>query len=282
MANEATYAAFAAMIPNIYAGAVLTARQQSVIVKFVNTLGGGDAYGGLAPRVLGTYSGGTVQTLAETDDLTAQAWAATPGGTITPTIKGAMYFINDTLVASDPNGAARDAATDLGNMLAQKVDVDLASLFSSFTGGTVGTAGGTLTWANVMRAAAYLRAQLAPAPYACILRPEQWYYLTSASSGVPTLLQSQNFMNDLYAGIYVGSISGIDFGIDANVTSGTAAVGGMFSRQAIAYDERRGIRIETQRDASRGGGGNELDATIIYGQAIQRAKFGVQLLGTSA
>jgi hypothetical protein len=282
MANEATYAAFAAMLPNIYNGAILTARQQSVIVKFVDVLGSGAGYGGLAPRVLGTYSGGTVQTLAETTDLTAQAWAATPGGTVTPTIKGAMYFINDTLVDSDPNGAARDAAIDLGNMIAQKVDVDFAALFSSFTGGTVGTAGGTLTWQNIYRAAAYLRSNLAPAPYACILRPEQWYYLTSASSGVPTLLQSQNFMNDLYQGIYVGSVGGIDFGIDANVTSGTAAVGGMFSRQAIGYDERRGFRIETQRDASRGGGGFELDATIIYGMAIERATFGVQLLGTSA
>jgi hypothetical protein len=114
------------------------------------------------------------------------------------------------------------------------------------------------------------------------LRPEQWYYLTSASSGVPTLLQSQDFMNDLYKGIYVGSAGGVDFGIDANITSGTAAVGGMFARQAIAYDERRGFRIETQRDASRGGGGFELDATIIYGVGIQRATFGVQLLGTSS
>jgi hypothetical protein len=56
----------------------------------------------------------------------------------------------------------------------------------------------------------------------------------------------------------------------------------MFSRDASAYDLRRPFRIETQRDASRGGGGWELNASIVYGEGVYRAAFGVQMIGTSS
>lgn len=281
MASEATYAAFAAMISNIYDAAYLTLRDMSVVQPLVLNPNGS----GLAPRVIGAYSGGTVNVIAETDDMTAQAWAGVAGGTITPTIKGAMYFINDTLIESGDSLAARDAGVDLGNILAQKVDVDLTALFASFTGGTTGTAAGTITWANVLRAAAYLRAANVPTPYFCVLRPEAWYYLTSASSGVPTLMASQDFMNDLYGAnqFFQGAYGGIGFFIDANITAGTTVpAAGMFGRDAIIYDERRAFKIETQRNASRGGGGYELNATIIYGAAVNRPLCGVQLLGTTS
>lgn len=281
MASEATYAAFATMLPKIYDVALMTLRDMSIVAPLVSVAGDRT---GLAPRIIGSYSGGTVQTIAETDDMAAQAWAATAGGTITPTIKGAEYFINDTLIESGDQRAAADAATDLGNILAEKRDVDLVGLFSSFTGGTVGTAGGTLTWANIMRAGAYLRANKVPAPYVAVLRPEQWYYLTSASSGVPTLLASQNFMNGLFNEnlFFQGGYGNMGFFIDANITSGTAAVGGMFGRQAILLDNRRGFRLASQRDESRGAGGYELIASTIYIAGIQRATHGVELIGTSS
>ena len=281
MANEATYAAFAAMLPNIYDAAFLTLRDQSIVAPLVTTPNDGV---GLVPRIWGNYSGGTAQVISETDDMANQAWAATAGGTITPTIKGMQYFLNDTLINSGDQQAANDASTDIGNVIAEKVDVDLSALFASFTGGTVGTAGGTLTWPNVLRAAAYLRANKVPLPYVCVLRPEQWYYLTAATSGVPTLLSSVDFMNGLFRtnNFFVGGYAGIAFLSDANIVSGTAATAGMFGRQAIYFDQRRAFRIEAQRDASRGAGGYELNASIIYAAAIRRATHGVKMTGTSA
>jgi hypothetical protein len=282
MASEATYAAFAGMLPKIYDAAFLTLRDMSIVANLVTSPGDKS---GLQPRVFGNYSGGTVNVLAETDDMSVQAWAATAGGTVTPTIKGTEYFLNDTLIESGDQLAASDASTDLGNILAEKVDVDLTALFASFTGGTTGTAAGTITWANVLRAAAYLRANKVPQPYYCVLRPEAWYYLLSASSGVPTLMASINFENNLYASnaFFQASYSNIGFFVDANLVAGTTVpAGGMFSRDAIYFDQRRPLRIEAQRDASRGGGGYELNATIIYAAAIRRATHGVQMLGTTS
>lgn len=279
MAGESTYNAISGLVANITDIALLTASEQSVMPALVRVFG--DSNSGTS-RVWATYTGGTVVSLAEISDLSAQTFTPAAAGTLSPTLFGMQYYLTDLRITSDPFGAQRDAGQDLGRVFGVKVDSDLVGNFSSLTGGTVGTAGGTLTWANVHRAAAYLRANFAPQPYACVLRPEQWYYLTSASSGVPTLMQSPEWMNSLAAQYYVSSWGGIDFFIDANITSGTAAVGAMFATDAMAYDLRRAFRIETQRDASRGGGGWELNASMVYAEGVYRPTFGCQMIGTSS
>lgn len=53
------------------------------------------------------------------------------------------------------------------------------------------------------------------------------------------------------------------------------AVGAIFNRAAMAYDLRRALRIEPQRDASKRG--TELNATIEYAVGVVQANYGVQL-----
>jgi hypothetical protein len=279
MAGESTYSAISGLVQNIVDGALLTASENTVMTPLVNVM---TDQSSLAPRVFSGYTGGTIVALAEISDLTAQTFTPAANGTVTPSIFGQQYYLTDARINSDPFGAQRDASADLGRVFGVKVDSSLTALFSSFTGGTVGTAGGTLTWANVQRSAAYLRANYAPGNYICVLRPEHWYYLTSASSGVPTLMQSPAWMDSLAANFYQGSWGGIDFFVDGNITAGTAAVAGMFHSDALVYDQRKAFGIEVQRDASRGGGGYELNATIWFGAGIYRATFGVQMIGTSA
>lgn len=279
MANESSAASISGLINSIFEGALLAAREQSVMTALVETFT--DAQG-LASRVRVDYTGGTIATIAETTDMSAQTFTPAAGGTITISQVGAQYFVTDLRIDSDYNAVVRDASTDLGQLIAVKYDTDLVGDFANLSGGTVGTAGGTLTWANVLRAAAYLRANLAPQPYFCVMRPEHWYYLTSATSGVPTLMQSSDWMNSMAASYYVGGYGGIEFFVDANITSGTAAKGAMFSRPALGFDMRRATRIEAQRDASRGGGGYELNLTSVYGHGVWRPTFGVQMIGTSA
>ena len=277
MANESTYGSVSALIASIYENAWLTAREQSIMAPLVTGFGAD----GLTPRVLGQYSGGTIATITENTDMTAQAFIKTPYGTLTPAMYGAQYFINDTRIASDPQAVIQDAGRDLGQLMAVQVDTHLVGLFSSFTGGTVGTAGGTLTWANLLRANAYLRAQHAPFPFYAVLRPEQWYYLASATS-IPDLIVSDVLKNSMAGQFYVGGWGGMEFFIDANITGGTASVAGMFARAAAALDTRRAFRIEAERDASRGGGGYELNATMIYAYGVNRPLFGCQMIGTSS
>jgi hypothetical protein len=278
MANESTYASISTVINSIWENAFLTVREFSIIQPLVQNF----TAVGSHPRSWTEYTGGTIATIAETTDMSAQTFNHASAGTLTPATKGAQYFLTDVRIATDWAAASRDAGTDLGQLLAVGVETDLAGYFDDVTGGTVGSAGGTLSFKNVLEAATRLRAQIAPAPYYCIMRPEQWYHIASATSGVPTFSQSPEFMDSMFRQWYVGAYGGIEFFIDSNITSGTAATGIMFSRSALGFDLRRALRIETQRDASRGGGGYELNATMIYAAGIYRPKFGCQMIGTSS
>lgn len=278
MANESTYANISSVISNIFEGALLTARQVGVMPPLVTVWEDTNTSN---PRVFSSYTGGTVVTLAEVTDGTAQTFTPAPYGTATVAQYWYGGFFTDQRIASDPFGVVRDFSADAGGLLGKQVDADLVGTFSSFTGGTVGTAGGTLTWADVMKAKAYLQTQNAVGPVHCVLHPMQWYYLTSASSGVPDLIKSPAFMDGLAAG-YQASWGGIDFFVSSNITSGTAAVAGMFVPQASYLDVRRALRIEPQRDASRGGGGYEINATMIYAKGVYRPTFGCEMIGTSS
>lgn len=275
MANEVQYSSFSSLIPNIYEAALLTLRETSLIAPLVTQWGNP----GMQPHVFGTTTEGTVQTIAGTSDLTAQAFSGTSSGTITPTIYGAQYFINDTAVSTDGRIAAL-AGQSLGQVLGEKLDVDLCGTFAGFSG-SVGSAGGTLTWANFMLAIAKLRQNLAPQPYVAVLDPMQWYHLASATSGVPTLGAAPDWMNEFTRQFFMGQYAGVSIIVDANIVKpGNAGI--MMSRQAMVLDTRRAMKISPQRDESRGGGGVELNASMIYGIGIFRPTFGIKLLGTCA
>ena len=278
MANESTYSDISTLVGNIYEAALLSAVENDVMSNLVTRF----SSTGSAPRVWANYSGGTYATIAETADMTAQTFNPAAAGTLTPAVYGQMFFLTDLRIAGDTQGVVRDAAEFLGGGAGEQVDTHLSGLFSSLTGGTVGTAGGTLTWANIFRAQAYLRTNKVKGRYAVVVHPVQWYHLTSASSGVPTLMQSEKIKDSVVGGFYQASFSNLDFFADANIASGTAAVGGMFGPPAIALDSRRAFRIENQRDASRGGGGFELNATVQYAYGVYRPTYGVKMIGTSA
>jgi hypothetical protein len=277
MANESTYNTISSLVPSIMEASLITARELTSLPTLVRNFSGE----GLTPRVFSSYTGGTIVTLAEITDMSAQTFTPAAYGTVTPAIWSAQYYITDARIASDFNGVRLDASNDFGKMFAQKANTSVSALFSSLTGGTVGSAGGTLTFANVMRASAYVRAANAGGQQICVVRPEQWYYLTSPSSGVPTLLQSPEWMNSLAANWYQGSWGGIAFFVSNDITSGTAAVGALFNPEAMAFDVRKPFGIEVQRDASRGGGGYELNATMWAGAGVYRPTFGCEMIGTS-
>lgn len=280
MANESSYAGVSSVINAIYETALFTMREQNIMQQLVATFADTSSS---TPRIWTQYTGGTFATLAETADLSAQTFVHAAAGTLTPSQFGMQYFLTDQRLASDWRAVARDAGVDIGTRAVQEIDTTLCgtAIFGNLTAGTVGTAGGTLTWANIMRANAYLRTALTPFPYYVVLHPVQWYYLASAGT-VPPLVQSNVLMDRIANGFYLGGWGGMEFIVDANVPSGTAAIGAMFNSEAIAFDVRRALRIEQQRDASRGGGGFELNATMIYADGVYKPKFGAQLVGTSA
>lgn len=280
MANESTYAGIAGLVANVYEVALQAATEGNVVAPFVTVFNDSQSS---APRIFGSYSGGTFATIAEDANMTAQAFNADAGGTLTPAVFGSMALLTTRRIKSDPANATREAGIHLGNAAAAHVDTNLVGLFASLTGGTVGTAGGTLTWANIFRAQAYLRTNKVFGSYTCILHPVQWYYLTAATSGVPTLMQNTNIAESIIGNFYQASFGGINFFVDANITSGTAAKGAMFGREAIALDMRQPFQINPQWDASYSGNGAwEVNASLEYAYGVYRPTFGAQLIGTSA
>ena len=275
-----TFSDISSLANSIQESALLTAREQMVMAGLVSVFSGEQE--GNARKLYAYNSAGTLTQLPESTDLSTTTFAPSLLATLTPYTYAAKYVATDVLLSSDWNETAAMMGRDAGQRLTVDQDTKLAGLFSSFTGGTVGTAGGTLTWDNVFRARAYLKAALAPAPYSCVLRPEQSWELLRVSSGAPTLMQSPKFMDDLAGSFYIGSYGGINFYEDANITAGTAAAAGMFSREAIALDIRRAPRIEMQRDASLGGGAWELNFSSVFAYAVYRPTFGVYMIGTTS
>jgi hypothetical protein len=280
MAYESTYAGIAGLVANVYELALLTAQEGNVIAPFVTTFNDTQSS---APRIWGEYSGGTFLAVAESADSTQQAFNADAAGTMTPSVLASMILLTKRRIRTDPAGSQREAGLYLGQTASAKVDTDLAGLFASLTGGTVGAPAGTITWANIFRAQAYLRTNKVFGVYTCILHPVQWYYLTSATSGVPTLMQNTRIAESIVANYYQASFGGIDFFVDANITSGTAAVGAMFTREAIALDLRQPFQIEPDYNPSYSGNGAwELNASMEYAYGIYRPTYGVKMIGTSS
>ncbi len=279
MANESTYAGIASMVANIYELALLTAQEGNVVAPFVTTFTDSNSS---VPRVFGSYSGGTFASVSESTDMSPQSFNSSPSGTLTPAVYGSQVLLTTRRIRSDPANAQAEAGQYLGETAAAHIDTNLVGLFSSLTGGTVGTAGGTLTWANILLAQAKIRTNKVGGRYAVVLHPVQWYYLTSASSGVPTLMQYDALKQSFMSNFYQASFDNLDFFTDANITSGTAAVGAMFARPAMALDMRQGFAIAPQWNASYSGNGAwELNASMEYAYGVYRPTYGVQIIGTS-
>jgi hypothetical protein len=280
MANETTYADVKTLIGNIYELALMTAMEGNIIAPLVRHF---TPHNDSIPRTWATYSGGTFANVAETDDLSAQTFTPSVAGTATPSVFAQQVFLTDKRIRSDPMTVQADTGEYLGSLASEDMDKTLAALFSSFTGGTVGTAGSTLTWADVMLASARLRKRSVPGPYFGVFDPLQWAYMNSATSGVPTLLQNNTrFMDSVVAQFYQGSYAGVDYFVDPNLTAGTATVAGMFGRDAIYVDMVQPFQIRPQYDASRSGqGGWELNASLEYANGIFRPTYGVKMIGAA-
>jgi hypothetical protein len=281
MSGETTYAGIASMIASVYELALFTAQEGNVVAPFVHQFNDTESS---VTRIWGTYSGGTFATVAESADMpTQQAFNSSPAGTATPSVYAQMALLTTRRIKSDPAGATQDAGTYLGQTASATIDTDLVGLFGSLTGGTVGSAGGTLTWPNILRAQAYLRTNKIFGTYVCIMHPVQWYNLTSVTTGVPLLMLNGAIAESIYGGFYQGSFANIDFLVDANITSGTAATGAMFARDAMYLDMRQPFQINPQWNASYSGNGAwELNASMEFAYGVYRPTYGVQLIGTSA
>lgn len=232
---------------------------------------------GMAPRINSTYGTATMGSVNDNTDLTSEGFAPTALSTLTPYEYGTQFLVTDQRRETDPMGIMGDAATELGLAVAAAYETALVSDFGSFTAGTTGSAGGTLTMNDHFKAMAYLRAQNAPRPWVAVYHPWHWYRMVGTIAPQATA-NIDGLTSGLMQNYFMGNVGGCLVFTSTFISSGTAAKAGMFSRDALALDVRRAPRLERERNASLRAW--ELNMTTVYAHGVWRPKFGVQMIGT--
>lgn len=264
----------ASYISTIYEDAMLVARENALAVNLVRVYADRS---GTATRSNSQYGAATIQSIGETDDLQSQAFTPSVLSSLTPGEAGGQFFLTDTRVETDPFSTRQDASLELGMAVADKIDVDVFGNISSLTGGTLGTSGTTISWGYFNAMQAIMRNNKAPKPWIFVCHPYHWKTLgeagniaSSSRTNVPEWLMAQIAQN-----FWIQNQGGVEIFVTTNVpTSGTDAYCGMWSKSAMAYDERRAPRLEPERDASRRGW--ELNMSTVFGHGTWRPTYGVQ------
>lgn len=273
--GQNTESNISSFVNTIFEDALLIARDNNVMAGLVHTF---NDRTGLAARSNSQYGGATINTIAETDDLTSQVFTPSVIATLTPAEAGGQYFMTDSRLESDPFSARNDASMDLGMATGTKIETDLLGDFTSFTGGTVGAAGTALTWGYFYAMETRLKAQKAPYPYFFVAHPYQLHpMLKSASVGSSSATNAaDSLLEDINQMFFIQRVGGVYIFASSNVAiDGSAdAVCGMFSRDALGFDVRRAPRLEPERDASRRGW--ELNMSTVYAHGVWRPLFGIQ------
>jgi hypothetical protein len=277
MAGETTYALIQSWLPDIVEATEMYLMQETIMPSLVQVFSDRT---GREPRRGDRYNAGTVGTINETDDLTSfQEFTRTSFGTITPVEIGNPYLITDSRLESDnvPSILA-DLVESNGYVFAKKLDVDLLGVFSSFTAGTVGTAGSALTWETLAKAEAVAINAGIPAPYNVVLHPYAVLNLMlSRDNQVPATVETALRAANQF---YVASFSLMNIYRAPLLTAGTAVTQALFSRKAVALDVRRALRTEAQRDASKRA--TEVITTMVYGYGAWRKDFGIKVVSDAS
>jgi len=263
---------------NIFEDAVFVAREQSLLTRLVKTFtdGRGDQV-----RYLGQYPEVTADTVAELEDYSnPTVFSKTPIASLTPEEAIAQAILTDRRIETDTQDARQDCALELGAAIAAKFETDLAGDFGSLTGGTVGAAGSTMIWGYFFAALSRLRANNVPQPWYCVLHPYQYHALAKSAAVAATMTNAPAFQDAVMQQWYVGTIAGVNVFTTSHIAAGTAAVGAMFNPNALAFDLRRDLRLEPERDASKRAW--ELNMTAVYAHGVWRSNWGIKIIADAS
>jgi len=166
--------------------------------------------------------------------------------TLTPAMYMAQAILTDEELATDPDETARDAASELGNAIASKIDKDLLEDFNDFTTDKGPGAGTAASIAKFAGALTYLRAKNVPNPIRVVLHPYAWLDIWT-ELGTPA--------------------GNIEIDDDDDV------VNGVFNPGALAFDSRKAPAKEVERDPSRLA--YEYNMSAGYAHGVRRDEFGV-------
>lgn len=222
-----------------------------------------------------------VSTPGDGVDLTNAAFDLTTSKTITATEKGVMITLTDLMKEASSEDVASAVGRQIGSALAEKIDTDIAALFSGFSQ-TVGTGADEISIEDLFKAAATLRTAKVPSgPLYCVLHPKQAFQikklLTNAGSTIAHNLSDLG--NEALRTGFVGTLAGMQI-FESTVITGDSAgafVGAAFHGDALGYMVKRNLRVENQRDAS--ARADEIVGSMAYGVSEIFDTYGVGIIG---
>ncbi len=273
------YADIDSYVHDIKEGSLFTLRQTNVLVSTVTVFN--DTMS-MAPRRLYEWGKANPRQVGEGEAVSPTNFSKALKESLVPARYADTFILTDQRMRSDWE-AVRDAAVmELGSAFAQDVDSKIAGLFTSLTGGTVGSGGSLLNWSHILQARARLGQKGVPGPYFCVLGHGQWYHLINngGTANASTFMRSEAFQDRVINNYFVSSLFGdVIFAITGNVSgaAGGTAYGAMYSPMALAYDERSAYGIEPARNANRKAW--ELNANMEYAYGVWDKVRGIQLVG---
>jgi len=265
MSNETTSSTTSTLYANMVQAAQYVMNERAVIrplVRNVNMVGtpGLTAQIPVFPTIASSSVGdGTALNNTEYTTLSKE---------ITCSEAGVMVTLTDLAREAATEDLAAALGKQMGNSLAEKIDTDLANLFSTFSD-QIGGSGTELTADLIFQAASILRSNKAPGPYYGVFHPKQIFnlkkQLTNAGANVINHNISDLGNAALREGV-IGNLAGvtiIESTVVAENDSAGNQIGGVFNADALAYVLKRDIRVENLRVPSVRG--EEWVASVAYG-----------------
>ena len=198
------------------------------------------------------------------------------------TLEEHVWFaqVTDFLRDSAQENVIASMASQAGLALGESLDKELIALFANAAiTQSVGAAGSDNTVADLMKAAAQIRANKYSGPLFAILNPLQAYGVKAAMTATNSYQNASMVASDILGQYFVGQIAGITILEHAGVAvdgNGDAA-GCVFAPAAFGLAQRGGVSMETQREAAKRS--TDVVMTVVAGAGILRPELAVKIVG---
>ncbi len=267
----------ASLFNTIYERAVFVAREANLMANLVTNV----SATGWMTRKVPLRPQITAVAVGETEDFNSPTtFGKSNLATLTPGEIAAQVVLTDQDQETDPDSARMDAERELGMAVATKIDVDLLSLFTSFTTDKGTGAGSACTFASFAAGVSVVNniTKRSDGNAIAVLHPYHWHdiwlELGKPAATYPNLdAITTQALQDYYVTTLLGGVR-IFTSSNISVDASDDAISGIFTRSAIYLDTRRPMRMEPERDASARAW--ELNVNAGYAYGLVRSTYGVK------
>lgn len=277
--DYSTVADLNSLFNKIYQGAFFVQRQTELLPR----LAANASARTMAPRQFSTYTKQTAATVAEGEAPAKTKLVLTAGTTITPVIYHHIVPLTDERIMTDEQDARRDAAKEGGEAVRDKIEKDGIAKFASFTHST-GATNAALTLEKAAIGMTKLMAAGATGQVNVVIHPYEWHNImknvTNIQASPTPSLSGADIVNEAMRSYFVSNVIGARWWLHNSIDPADVAKvqGGMFTADALLWDERTPLTLEASRAAAVRGW--DMNFVARGGWGVPKPDFGVKLLGS--